>query len=85
MSMTAPAARPVNPRFSSGPCAKIPQFSLDMLEGAPLGRSHRAAVGKAKLAEAIELTRRFLRTHGDDWDIECEVRPLDGPEFGRQP
>jgi len=32
--------------------------------------------------EAIELTRRFLKVHGDDWDIECEVRQLDGPEFG---
>lgn len=37
------------------------------------------------LAEAIELTRRFLRVHGNDWDLECEVRPLDGPEFGCQP
>lgn len=35
--------------------------------------------------EAIELTRRFLRVHGTDWDLECEVRQLDGPEFGRQP
>ena len=33
-------------------------------------------------AEALELTRRFLRIHGEDWDIECEVRQLDGPEFG---
>jgi hypothetical protein len=32
--------------------------------------------------EAIELTRRFLQIHGDAWDLECEVRPLDGPEFG---
>jgi hypothetical protein len=32
---------------------------------------------------AIELTKRFLRVHGDDWDIECEVRQLDGPEFGK--
>ncbi|MDS9466369.1 phosphoserine transaminase [Paracoccus sp. MBLB3053] len=60
MSMTAPAARPVNPRFSSGPCAKIPNFSLDMLADAPLGRSHRAAIGKSKLAEAIDLTREVL-------------------------
>src|SRR5688572_1069114 len=29
--------------------------------------------------EAIELTERFLKVHGNDWDIECEVRPLDGP------
>ena len=33
-------------------------------------------------AEAIELTKRFLKIHGDDWDITCEVRQLDGPEFG---
>ena len=32
---------------------------------------------------AIEFTKRFLRVHGDEWDIECEVRQLDGPEFGR--
>ena len=34
------------------------------------------------LAEAIELTKRFLAVHGDEWNLECEVRPLDGPEFG---
>jgi hypothetical protein len=33
--------------------------------------------------EAIELTRRFLAIHGNEWDIECEVRQLEGPEFGR--
>jgi phosphoserine aminotransferase len=59
--LTRPAVRPANARFSSGPCAKIPGFSLDMLADAPLGRSHRAAVGKAKLKEAIELTREVLR------------------------
>jgi hypothetical protein len=32
--------------------------------------------------EAIALTQRFLKIHGDEWDIECEVRQLDGPEFG---
>lgn len=58
--LTKPAVRPANARFSSGPCAKIPGFSLDMLADAPLGRSHRAAVGKAKLKEAIELTREVL-------------------------
>ncbi|WBU56016.1 phosphoserine transaminase [Paracoccus sediminicola] len=60
MANTQPAARPENPRFSSGPCAKIPNYNLDMLSDAPLGRSHRAAIGKAKLAEAIELTREVL-------------------------
>lgn len=63
--LTIPAARPVNPRFSSGPCAKIPQYNLNMLADAPLGRSHRAAVGKAKLAEAIELTREVLGVPAD--------------------
>ena len=32
--------------------------------------------------QAIELTKRFLKVHGDEWDIECEVRQLDGPDFG---
>jgi hypothetical protein len=31
------------------------------------------------MQEALELTRRFLHVHGDDWDLECEVRPFDGP------
>ncbi|WP_435257367.1 phosphoserine transaminase [Thioclava sp. FR2] len=65
MAMTAPAQRPANPRFSSGPCAKIPGYSLDMLADAPLGRSHRAAVGKAKLKEAIDLTREILGVPAD--------------------
>ncbi|MCC5961746.1 MAG: phosphoserine transaminase [Rhodobacteraceae bacterium] len=60
-----PATRPVNPRFSSGPCAKIPTFSLDKLADAPLGRSHRAAVGKAKLKAAIDGTREILGVPDD--------------------
>ena len=63
--LIAPAKRPANPRFSSGPCAKLPGFSLDMLADAPLGRSHRAAVGKAKLKEAIDLTREILGVPAD--------------------
>ena len=65
MVKTPPAARPANPRFSSGPCTKIPGFSLDMLSDAPLGRSHRAAIGKAKLKEAIDLTREILGVPAD--------------------
>ncbi len=65
LDMTPPAQRPANPRFSSGPCAKIPNYSLDMLCDAPLGRSHRAAVGKAKLREAIDLTRIILGVPDD--------------------
>ena len=63
--LKTPAARPANPRFSSGPCTKIPGFSLDMLADAPLGRSHRAAVGKARLKEAIDLTREVLGVPAD--------------------
>ncbi|MEL6800781.1 MAG: phosphoserine transaminase, partial [Pseudomonadota bacterium] len=60
MNKNQPATRPVNPRFSSGPCAKPPTFTLDALADAALGRSHRAAVGKAKLKAAIEETRELL-------------------------
>ncbi len=60
MVMTTPATRPVNPRFSSGPCAKPPTWTLDALADAPLGRSHRSAVGKDKLKAAIEGTREIL-------------------------
>ncbi len=60
MEPTKPATRPANPRFSSGPCAKPPTFTLDKLSDAALGRSHRAAVGKAKLKAAIDGTREIL-------------------------
>ncbi|MFL6572305.1 MAG: YciI family protein [Burkholderiales bacterium] len=41
------------------------------------------AILEAKsMQEAVELTQRFLRIHGEEWDIECEVRQLDGPELG---
>ena len=63
--LPAPALRPANPRFSSGPCAKIPHYSLDMLSDAPLGRSHRAAVGKSKLRQAIDMTRQILGVPDD--------------------
>jgi len=65
MATNQPATRPANPRFSSGPCAKIPTFDLNLLADAPLGRSHRAAVGKAKLKDAIEGTRDILGIPAD--------------------
>jgi len=43
-----------------------------------------AILEAASLAKAIALTEKFLKVHGPEWDIECEVRPLDGPEIGRQ-
>ncbi|KPP93092.1 MAG: phosphoserine aminotransferase SerC [Rhodobacteraceae bacterium HLUCCA08] len=65
MVMQTPAARPANPRFSSGPCAKPPVFDLTRLSDAALGRSHRAAVGKAKLKQAIDDTRAILGVPAD--------------------
>jgi phosphoserine aminotransferase len=63
--LKAPGAPPANPRFSSGPCAKIPGFSLTLLADTPLGRSHRSAIGKAKLKQAIDLTRTILGVPAD--------------------
>lgn len=60
-----PDVRPGNTRFSSGPCSKRPGWSLDALSDAPLGRSHRAKVGKAKLKQAIDLTREVLNVPAD--------------------
>lgn len=55
-----PTVKPNNPNFSSGPCSKHPGFSLEELTDAPLGRSHRGDRGKAKLAAAIDGTKKLL-------------------------
>ncbi len=65
MTITHPSTRPANPNFSSGPCAKRPGYSLQNLADAPLGRSHRAKVGKVKLKLAIDLTREILQVPAD--------------------
>ncbi|MCO5088293.1 MAG: phosphoserine transaminase, partial [Methylobacteriaceae bacterium] len=65
MANTMPGFRPANPNFSSGPCAKRPGWSLEALKDAPLGRSHRAKVGKSKLKLAIDLTREVLQVPAD--------------------
>jgi phosphoserine aminotransferase len=57
---TKPARRPVTPNFSSGPCAKRPGWSLQNLDKAFLGRSHRAKEGKARLKLAIDKTKALL-------------------------
>jgi len=54
-----------NPNFSSGPCSKRPNWSLEILKDAPVGRSHRSAAGKEKLAKAIGETRKFLAIPDD--------------------
>lgn len=56
-----PALKPNNPCFSSGPCAKRKGWNVQSLADAPVGRSHRAKVGKAKLKEVIDLSAAMLR------------------------
>jgi phosphoserine aminotransferase len=60
-----PAAKPARPHFSSGPCAKPPGWSPSLLRTDALGRSHRGALGKARLAEAIERTHALLELPSD--------------------
>ncbi|WP_262691053.1 phosphoserine transaminase [Kordiimonas aestuarii] len=63
--MTKPTTAPRRPEFSSGPCAKRPGWSVDALQNAALGRSHRAKPGKAKLKYAIDKTREILGVPDD--------------------
>lgn len=65
MSNAMPGTRPVNPRFSSGPCAKRPGWTLEGLADAALGRSHRSSIGKTKLKLAIDKTRAILGVPDD--------------------
>ncbi len=60
LTTSAPAVRPANACFSSGPCAKRPGWTPTVLRDAALGRSHRAKLAKAKLKLAIDLTRELL-------------------------
>ncbi len=55
-----PATTPRRPFFSSGPCAKRPGWSLDALDGALLGRSHRAKNAKARIRQVIDDSREIL-------------------------
>ncbi len=64
-NLAKPGRRPVNPNYSSGPCAKRPGWSFEVLKDAALGRSHRAKIGKAKLKQAIDLTREILEVPDD--------------------
>lgn len=59
--ITVPARKPARPHFSSGPCAKPPGYSPDKLAIESLGRSHRAKIGKSRLAYCIDLMREVLQ------------------------
>jgi phosphoserine aminotransferase len=63
--MKEPSIKPSRPFFSSGPCAKRPGWSVEALSGAYVGRSHRSAAGKARLAEVIERSRAVLGIPSD--------------------
>ncbi len=64
--MTAkPSKRPGNANFSSGPCNKRPGWTVDVLAGAPLGRSHRAKIGKERLRQVIDKTKAQLELPED--------------------
>ncbi len=65
MPLTAPAVKPANPNFSSGPCAKRPGWTTDALKSALVGRSHRAKPAKARIEKAIALTRELLEVPAD--------------------
>ena len=64
-TIAKPDIRPVNPNFSSGPCAKRPGWTLAGLSGAVLGRSHRSVEGKAKLQLVLDKTRLLLNLPKD--------------------
>ncbi|MCI5074595.1 phosphoserine transaminase [Oricola sp.] len=64
-TLPTPDVRPADPRFSSGPCAKRPGWTPEALDTSALGRSHRSKLGKAKLADAIALTREILGVPDD--------------------
>jgi phosphoserine aminotransferase len=63
-----PTRRPANPCFSSGPCAKRPGWSAEVLETALVGRSHRSGVGLARLVEVIDRSRAILEVPAD-WRV----------------
>jgi len=79
-----------NPNFSSGPCSKRPAWNIDVLKGAPVGRSHRSALGKERLIKAINETRNILKIPSDylvgilpasdTGAFECAMWSLLGPK-----
>jgi phosphoserine aminotransferase len=60
-----PDVRPRNLCFSSGPCAKRPGWSVSALEGALVGRSHRSKLGRARIKEVSDRSRKLLGVPDD--------------------
>jgi len=71
---------------SEGTRVRLSRGKVSTVDG-PFAETKEVIGGYAILeakskAEAIELTKRFLLIHGEEWDIECEVRQLVEPDFG---
>ena len=60
-----PDVRPQNLCFSSGPCAKRPGWSVSALENALVGRSHRSKLGRARIKEVSDRSRKLLGVPDD--------------------
>jgi phosphoserine aminotransferase len=60
-----PDKKPSNPNFSSGPTTKRPNWLINNLEGALLGRSHRADECKERLKEVITKSKSILNLPED--------------------
>ena len=56
---------PLNPNFSSGPCAKHRDWSLDKIKLDTIGRSHRSTIGKNQLKLCIDETKKLLNLPKD--------------------
>ena len=61
MTLAKPSSKPLNPNFSSGPCAKRPGWNLNVLKNTPIGRSHRSKECKDKLKETIIKSKKVLK------------------------
>jgi phosphoserine aminotransferase len=70
--MEKPTQRPQSPYFSSGPCAKRPGWTVDVLKDAFLGRSHRSKLGRERLRDVIVRTKQIL---GIPEDYVCGIVP----------
>lgn len=80
----------LNPNFSSGPCSKRPAWSINALKSAPVGRSHRSALGKERIVKAMNETRKILNIPADylvgilpasdTGAFECAMWSLLGPK-----
>ncbi|HSF91132.1 MAG TPA: phosphoserine aminotransferase, partial [Paracoccaceae bacterium] len=63
--ITKPKERPINPNFSSGPCAKRPGGTSDVLKSALVARGHRARESKDRLKLVLHKTHQILELPAD--------------------